>query len=122
MQFLVDYYKAPYYRDRNVHGGGLLVYIKQDTPSCELKDHPPLPNYFDVIVTELNFRRVIWLLINVYNPPSVSDSAFLQKISGTIDFYSQTYNDIVLMGDLNMQPTDKNFQAFCESHVMIYII
>ena len=49
-QFLVDEYKEPYREDRNVHGGGLLVYVKHDIPSRELKDHPLLPNSFDVIV------------------------------------------------------------------------
>ena len=72
-QFLVDEYKEPYLKDRNVHGGGLLVYVKQDIPSQELKNHPLLPNFFDVIITELNFRKAMWLLINVYKPPSVSN-------------------------------------------------
>ena len=64
----------------------------------------------------------MWLLINVYKPPSVSDSAFCEKISGTIDFYSQKYKNIVLMGDFNMQPTDNNFQTFCESHDLYNLI
>ena len=42
-QFLVDEYKEPYRKDRNVHTGGLLVYVKQDILSRELKDHPLLP-------------------------------------------------------------------------------
>ena len=100
-QFLVDEYKKPYRKDRNVHGGGPLVYVKQDIPSREPKDHPPLPNSFDVIVIELNFRKAMWLLIDVYKPPFVSDSAFCEKISGR--------------GDFNMQPTDNNFETFCES-------
>ena len=121
-QFLVDEYKEPYRKDRNVHGEGLLVYIKQDIPSRELKDHPLLPNSFDVIIIELNFKKAMWLLINVYKPPSVSNTAFCKKILGTIDFYSQTYKNIVMMGDFNMQPTDNNFQTFCESHDLYNLI
>ena len=121
-QFLVDEYKEPYRKDRNVHGGGLLVSVKQDIPSQELKDYPLLPNSFDVIVIELNFRKAMWLLINVYKPPSVNNSAFCENISGTIDFYSQKYINIVLMGDFNMQPTDNNFQTFCESHDLYNLI
>ena len=64
----------------------------------------------------------MWLLINVYNPPSVSNSTFCEKISGTIDFYSQKYKNIVLMGDFNMQPTDNNFQTFCEGHDLYNLI
>ena len=64
-QLLIDGYKEPYRKDRNVHGRGLLVYVKQDIPSRELKDHPSLLNSFDVIVMELNFRKAMWLVINV---------------------------------------------------------
>ena len=121
-QFLVDEYKEAYRKDRNVHVEGLLVYVKQDIPSREPKDHPLLSNSFDIIVIELNFRKAMRLLINVYKPPSVSDSAFCEKISGTIDFYSEKYKNIVLMGDFNMQPTDNNFQTFCESHDLCNLI
>ena len=88
MQLLVDEYKEPYRKDKNVQGRRLSVYVKQDIPSSELNDHPPLPNSFDVIVIELNFKKAMWLLINVYNPTSVRDSAFCEKISRAIDFYS----------------------------------
>ena len=57
MQLLVDEYKEPYRKDRNAHGRRLSVYVKQDIPSRELNDHPPLPNSFDVIVIELNFKK-----------------------------------------------------------------
>ena len=35
-QFIVDGYSAPYRKGRNANGGGLLVYIKEGIPSCEL--------------------------------------------------------------------------------------
>ena len=49
-QFIVDGYSALYRKDRNANGGGLLVYIKEGIPSCELENHPPMSNSFDVIV------------------------------------------------------------------------
>ena len=36
-QFIVGMYSASYRKDRNANGGGLLVYIKEGIPSCELK-------------------------------------------------------------------------------------
>ena len=115
-QFIVDGHSAPYRKDRNANDGGLLVYIKEGIPSCELKNHPPMSNSFDVIVIEINFRKSNWLLINAYKPPSVNNSLFCDQISRLLDFYSPTYKNIVLMGYFNMRVTDNNFQVFYESH------
>ena len=56
-QFTVDGNSAPYRKDRNANGGGLLVYNKEGIPSCELKNQPPMSNSFDVIVIEINFKK-----------------------------------------------------------------
>ena len=74
-QFLVYGYKTPYRKDGNKHGGGLLVYVKEDIPCCQLTNHPPVHNLLDIIAVELNYWRQTWLLIAVYKSPSVSDTA-----------------------------------------------
>ena len=35
MQFLIEGYGPPYRLDRNAHGGGVLVYVREDFP-CKL--------------------------------------------------------------------------------------
>ena len=35
MQFLIEGYGPPYRLDRNSHGGGILVYVREDIP-CKL--------------------------------------------------------------------------------------
>ena len=87
-----------------------------------LKNHPPTSNSSDVIVTEINFRKSKWLLINAYKPPSVNNSLFCDQMSRILGFYSQTYKNIVLMGDFNMRVTDSNFSAFYESHDLYNLI
>ena len=69
-QFLVDGYKEPARKDRSKHGGGLLVYVKEDIPSCLLTDHPPVSDFLDLVAMELNFRKQKWLLlsIHIYHP------------------------------------------------------
>ena len=80
-QFLVHGYKTPYRKDGNKHGGGLLVYVKEDIPCCQLTNHPPVHNLLDIIAVELNFWRQIWLLIVVYSCPSVSDTVLFEQMS-----------------------------------------
>ena len=36
-QFDIDGYKSPYRQDRNRNGGGVLIYVREDIPSKELK-------------------------------------------------------------------------------------
>ena len=35
MQFLIESYGPPYRLDYNAHGGGILVYVREDIP-CKL--------------------------------------------------------------------------------------
>ena len=67
-QFIVDGNSAPYRKDRNANGGGLLVCIKEVIPSCELKNHPPMSNSFDAIVIKINFSKVKGYLSMPRNP------------------------------------------------------
>ena len=38
-QFFIDGFTAPYRLDRNIHGGGVLVYTREDIPSEQLNCH-----------------------------------------------------------------------------------
>ena len=47
---------------------------------------------------------------------SINRLLFYEQMSSVIDYYSQSYKNIALMGDFNTQPNDKDFQAFYQSH------
>ena len=121
-QFLVHGYRTPYRKDGSKHGGGLLGYVKEDISCCQLTNQSPVHNLFDIIAVELNFWRQTWLLIAVYKSPSVSDTALFEQMSNVIDYYLQKYQTIVLIGDFNIEPADKKFKAFCESHEFYNLI
>ena len=38
-QFRIKGYKKPYRRDRNCNGGGVMIYVREDIPSMQLKKH-----------------------------------------------------------------------------------
>ena len=84
-QFIVEGYKEPFCKDRNKNGGGRLVYVKEDIPSRELKNHPPVPDLLDIVVIELNFRKQKWLLISLYLF-SLNGTIFYDEMSKVIDF------------------------------------
>ena len=120
-QFIVEGYKEPFRKDRNKNGGGLLVYVKEDIPSRELKNHPPVSDLLDFVVIELNSRKQKWLLISLYLS-SLNRTIFYDEMSKVIDFYSRTYTNIISMGDFNTRPDDKHFRAFYEGHDLFNLI
>ena len=96
-QFLVDGYKEPALKDRSKRGGGgFLVYVKEDIPSYLLTDHPPVSGLLDLLVIELNFRKQKWLLLSIHIS-SINPSLFYEQMSSVIDYYSQSYKNIVLI-------------------------
>ena len=114
-QLDVDGYKSPFRKVRNSNGGGLLIYVKDDIPSCELSDHLPLPDNIEIIATELNFRKQKWLFIGIYRSQSVNKIFLLDSLSRVIDLCSNKYENVIVAGDFNMEPNDTDMQYFLDN-------
>ena len=86
-QFLIDGYSSPYRLDRNKHGGGILIFIRNDIISMYLKKHK-FPTDIEAIFFELNMKNKKWLIGCSYNPNKASIAYHLKEISKGIDTYS----------------------------------
>ena len=64
-QFLIDGYSPPIRIDRDIHGGGLMLFVKEDIP-CKLLslENKPMEGFYK----ERNFRKTKWLRHCSYNP------------------------------------------------------
>ena len=71
-QFLIPGFSKLFRKDRNRHGGGLLLYIREDIPSKELHRHTFSENIEGIFV-EINLRKTKWLIFGTYHPPSQND-------------------------------------------------
>ena len=83
-QFLLEGYSTPYRLDRNCHGGGLLLYIREDIPSKKIKFVFPDPS-FEGLIIEINLNKKKWLLGCSYNHHRSNISKHLQNISSFLD-------------------------------------
>ena len=64
-QILIPDYTSPYRLDRNYHGGGIMLYVREDIPSkLLLTDNQPIEGFY----IEINLRKKKWLLCGSYNP------------------------------------------------------
>ena len=55
-QFMIDGFSEPYRMDRNRHGGGALIYVREDIPSKKLTKHV-FPDDIEGIFIEINLRK-----------------------------------------------------------------
>ena len=65
-QFLIHGFNAPYRADRTASGGGLLLFVREQLPTREIKVE--FSTKIEAIVIEINLKKRKWLLIGSYNP------------------------------------------------------
>ena len=58
----------------------------------------------------------------IHRPPSQNQQYFLDKLSKIIDHYSSIYNNYIILGDFNMEPSDSLSNAFMQSHNLLDLI
>ena len=120
-QFLLSTYKQPYRLDISEKSGGLLVYVNSDIPSRHLTDIS-FPDDIQAVPIELNLRKQKWLIILLYTPPSQNKEYFLSHMTNIIDFYTNRYDNYILIGDFNLEPNTKQVAHFLERHCLTNLV
>ena len=92
-QFLIKGFCEPFRIDRNIHGGGILFYVREDIP-VKLLFVEPLPT--ECFFVEINLQKRKWLVCCSYNPHKDNISNHLQLIKKKLDLYSSNYESIIL--------------------------
>ena len=112
-QFEIEGYTKPFRRDRDIHDGGLLIYVRDDIPCKELKPEN-LPDDIECVFTEINLRNRKWLLMGTYNPHQENISYFLTHVSKALDKLLANNDNFLLIGDFNASVSESNLKDFCE--------
>ena len=66
----------------------------------------------ELMAFELHQSKRKWLLLGIYKPPSQNVIEFLNRISLIIDYYLQTYENILAIGDFNLSVDNSHLEAF----------
>ena len=124
-QFNIDRFISPYRRDRNRNGGGVLIYVREDIPSKELRKHTFPDVIFDkdnsngaieCIFIEINLRKCKWLIFGTYHRPSQNNEYYFDKITNALDIYIKTYDRFLLIGDFNTQDHEQCIASFLNQY------
>ena len=103
-QFLINGFTT-YRRDRNRNGGGILLYIREDIP---LHTADVIEGFY----IEINIRKKKWLRGCSYNPHKPFTLSHLKELGKNLDYKSK-YDNFILLGDLNAEPTNEVVNYFC---------
>ena len=110
-QLLIEGFAEPFRNDRNIYGGGILIYVRSDIP-CKLLTKHEFPEDIEGLFIEINLRKCKWLLLGTYHPPSQNDKVYFQAIGHALDSYSETYDRFILAGDLNAEESETTMSEF----------
>ena len=67
------------------------------------------------MLLEINFGNKKWLIIGTYKPPSLRDSIYKNELHNILSFYSALYDNILLVGDLNMSMSNNHLKNLCDA-------
>ena len=93
-QFRISKCASPLRLDLNQHGGGIMAFIREDTPEKFLSaDTKPI----QAIYIELNFHKRKWLLSCSHNPNKNNIMNHLDALRRRLDLYSSEYEHVMLL-------------------------
>ena len=67
--FTINGFNPPFRYDRNVNGGGLIIYIREGVLSKQLKDFTT-PGDIECGIVEVHLHQKKWILFGIYRTPS----------------------------------------------------
>ena len=99
-QFMIDGFSMLYRRDRNAHGGGILVYFRNNITAKLLKLEN-LPSDIEAIFIEMNIKSKKWLLCCTYNPNKSLVENQLRQYQKQLEASCERYEPFPIMGYFN---------------------
>ena len=76
----------------------------------------PVQYYFEGFFAEINLRKKKWLLSCSYNPTRKNIVNHVKNNSTGLDQFSATFDNLILLGDFNVEPEEVNMLDFLNIH------
>ena len=102
-QFHLPGFRTPYRKDVSGKSEALLVYVNSNIPPKGLKARD-YSGDIQVIYVEINLKKQKWLVEAIYIPLSQCKYYFINELK-IWEKYRGSYENTVILGNFNMQPT-----------------
>ena len=113
-QFSIQGFCTPFRLDRIKNGGGILLYIRSNI-TTKLNKYI-IKNQIEAFFVEIRIRNSIWLFYCSYNPSKLQIASHIQEISNGIDAYCNKYENILIIGDFNVDVKEVSLHLFCSQY------
>ena len=120
-QFEIEGYSQQFRLDRNCHGGGIIIYVRDHIPCKKINSHS-LPRNVECMFIEITLGITTWLLVGGYNPKRENISYFLNHISKGIDKNLSSHENLLVLGDFNCPLSANEMKDFCETYDFVNLI
>ena len=110
-QFHIEDFSIPFRLDRNRHGGGLLLYVRNNFNAFFLKSYS-LPDNIKAFFIEILPKSCKWLICCSFNPNEINVATHLGETGKALDTYSRKYENTLLISDSN----EANMKALCNQY------
>ena len=100
-QFMVDGFSL-YRADRNIHGGGIMCYVKSDIPHRLRTDISCNGNGIEMITIQLKFKDESVFISIMYRPPTVHISHLITALEYVSEKCLHEGTSLYIIGDLNV--------------------
>ena len=111
-QFLIEGYFTIYRLDRNDRGGQIMLIVKDNFLTTRL-DKYCFPSEIEILCIELNLRKKKWQIFGCYNLHKHLMKHHLFQIESVINFYSNLYEKLIILGDFIAETSALNMESFC---------
>ena len=99
-QFMVDWFSL-HRADRNIHGGGIMCYVKSDIPHRLTTDISCNGNDIEMITIQLKFKDESVFISIMYRRPSVHISHLITALEYVSENCLHEGTALYIIGDLN---------------------
>ena len=107
-QFKINAFSNLHRINRNEKGGGIMLLFREDLPVKVLSVESC---YIEVIL-----EKTKWLINYSYNRTKNNVASHLESLSGSLKSYTSKFENILVIGVLNISVEENNMKYFCESY------
>ena len=76
----------------------------------------------EIMCVEINLKKQKWVILGIYRPPNMNDAYFTNHLCRVIDCYSKKYDNFIIMGDFNLEPTNEQIKMLLPSYNLYNLV
>ena len=111
-QLKIDGCSSPHRIDCNEKGGRIMLLFREDLPVKVLAVDKGNESCF----VEVILKKTKWLINYSYNSTKNNISSHLESLSRNLHSCTSKFENILMIGDLNISMQDNNIKHLCESY------